>query len=266
MNPRSLIRTMLVDDEPLARKNLQLLLARDESIDIAAQCENGNDALLTLQKEDLDLVYLDIQMPGMSGIELLRNLDIEKVPFFVFTTAFDEFALNAFELHALDYLLKPFTDERFYRSLEHAKENIRQQRIAQFGNQIKDFLKTTGKIFDVDLSAAPETNRKLAFKSEGSVYLLEPDDIVWIEAADYNVRIHTTNKSYLVRESLQSIEQRLPEKRFLRIHRSTIINVQHAKELCTAEDGNHALRLKDGTSLPVSRSRKKLLSNALIEN
>lgn len=265
MNSPSQIRTMLVDDEPLARKNLQLLLARDESIAIVAQCENGDDALLALQKQEFDLVYLDIQMPGMSGIELLRNLDVEKVPFFVFTTAYDEFALNAFELHALDYLLKPFTDDRFYRSLEHAKENIQQQRTAQFGNQLKAFLRTTGNHLDLGLAVESETNRKIAFKSAGSVFSIEPDDIVWIEAADYNVRIHRTNKSFLVRESLQSIEQRLPEKIFLRIHRSTMINVHYARELFTAEDGSYLLRLKDGTRLPVSRSRKKMLSNALLE-
>jgi two-component system LytT family response regulator len=223
------IRAVIVDDEPLARTNLKLLLERHPQVRIVGELGSGLDALAEIRRTRPDLVFLDVQMPECDGFDVLEMLGGDAPPAVVFVTAYDQYALRAFEAGALDYLLKPFDDARFARALSRAQDKIR-------GYQ--------------PVSRKPA---RLAVKTAGQVLFLEPADIDWIEAADYYSCLHIGAKTHLLRRSMSELEQELDPDVFCRIHRSAIVNLTRVRALQSSAGGEHEALLHNGTTLPISR-------------
>lgn len=227
-------RTIVVDDEPLARQTLRLLLSREADFRVVAECGHGADAIEAIRRERPDVLFLDVQMPEVDGFELLRRLGAEAVPALIFVTAFDRYALKAFEQHALDYLLKPFSDERFALVIERVRVRLRERS-----------------------AASRSAERRQLVVRDGSRRLVIPhSDIVWIEAEDYCARIHLQDRTLLVRESLRALARALDGGRFVRAHRSVIVNVACIRSVEPLASGDQRMTLSDGSVLKVSRTRR----------
>ncbi|NGP77047.1 response regulator transcription factor [Balneolaceae bacterium YR4-1] len=245
------IRTVIVDDEPLARKRLESLLKEDKEIELLESCANGQEAIETIEKERPDLVFLDIQMPEINGFEVLQGIDQDKVPLVVFVTAYDEYAIKAFDVHALDYIMKPFKRERFYESLDRAKKALKQDDKAKMSGKIEDLLEY------LDESGGPQS--RILVKSSGRYFFLKATDIDWIESSGNYVRIHSGGKNYLIRETMKNMEKKLDSDTFFRIHRSTIINVEKVKELEQWFHGDYQVIMYNDHKLTMSRNYKEIL-------
>ena len=237
-------RTIVVDDEPLARETLRLLLAREDDFVIVAECSHGADAIDAIRRERPDVLFLDVQMPEVDGFEVLRRLEPGAIPVVIFVTAFDRYALRAFEQHALDYLLKPFSDERFAIVLGRARVRLRERTFATMAGRLLDLLATATQ------------QRQLVVRDSGRTIVIPHDDIVWIEAEDYCARIHLRNGTLLIRESLRALEDSLDCGGFVRVHRSAIANVACIREIEPLASGDQRLTLTDGTVLKVSRTHR----------
>ena len=235
----SKITTVIVDDEPLARSNLSILLRRDPEIEIISECGSAMDALAIIRNAKPDLIFLDVQMPEHDGFDILELLGKDLPPAIVFVTAYDQYALRAFEAGALDYLLKPFDNARFDLALDRAKQRI-----------------AAGK----DL---PRKLDRLAIKTPGQISFLKISEIDWIEAADYYACLHVGNRTHMLRRSIAELEQDLDPAIFCRIHRSSIVNLNSVRGLELNEDGSHELLLNDGTRLRLSRSYRKQLEERM---
>jgi len=244
------IRVLIVDDEALARERLRKLLEKEAEIELIGECSNGLEAVQTITEERPDLVFLDVQMPELDGFGILSRLPPENRPAVVFVTAHDKFALRAFEIHALDYLLKPFDRERFEVTLRRAVAQIK-GRTGALNQQLAAFL--------ADLKPEAKPSERLAVKAGGRVLLLKLEEIDWIEAADNYVEVHVGNESYLLRETLTHLEARLPASLFLRISRSTIVNVERIKELQPMFHGEYVVVLRSGAKLTLSRGYRDKL-------
>ena len=238
-------RTVIVDDEPPARQTLRLLLQRHPEFTIVAECAHGEDAIASVRAEAPDALFLDVQMPGLDGFDVLRAIGPTAVPALVFVTAFDQYALRAFETHALDYLLKPFSDERFDAVLERVRARLRERSQASIGARLAAMLATTGPSAEL---------QQLVVKDGGRTLLIPYDDIVWIEAEDYYVRVHTKSRKALARLSLRALAATLDPRVFVRVHRSAIVNVRSVREVEPLASGDQRLVLADGTDLRVSRT------------
>jgi two-component system LytT family response regulator len=250
------IRTLIVDDEPLARERVCDLAKAQPDVSVIGECGDGEEALEVIRRERPDLVFLDIQMPGMDGLELVAKLSKEVMPAIVFVTAYDQFAIKAFEVHALDYLLKPFDDERFAAAMDRARAWLNREAPGEeLGAKLESLLR--------DLRSAPSAVDRLAVKSGGRVVLVRVDDIDWVEAADNYVNLHVGTGSHLLRETMNSLEKRLPPERFVRIGRSTIVNLDRIKELQPLFHGEYAVILRDGTRVTLSRSYRAKLNQLL---
>ena len=239
------IRTLIVDDEPLARRGLRAQLAEAKGFEIIAECGNGRDAVAAIEEHRPDLVFLDVQMPELDGFGVLETVGTKHMPPVIFVTAYDKFALRAFEVHALDYLLKPFDSERFTKALERARAQVERRDISDLSRRLQtliDDLKTTRKYAE-----------RLVIKSAGRIFFLSVDEIDWIEAADNYVRLHAGRDAHLLRETMNSLESKLDPAQFLRVHRSTIINVRRIKELHPLFRGEYEIVLTDGTRLSSGR-------------
>ncbi len=256
------IKTLIVDDEPLARRNLRVLLESDPQIEIMGECRNGLEAVKAIESAPPDLLFLDIQMPGMDGFDVLAQVGPERVQAIIFVTAFDQYALKAFEVHALDYLLKPFDDARFARALQEAKTQIEKHEISKLTHKLLALLEER------------ETDRKhrrgqktyltrLMIKLASRVILLKVSDIDWIEADGNYAKLHVGRKSHLLREKMQDLEEQLDPRKFVRIHRSIIVNLERIKEMHPHFNGDYILVLEDGTQLKLSRSRRDNLETRL---
>jgi two-component system LytT family response regulator len=248
------VRTLIVDDEPLARERIRQLLAEEADMEILGECEDGLTALETIRAQRPDLVFLDVQMPELDGFGLLAQLDPAALPAIVFITAHDQFALRAFEVHAIDYLLKPFDQERFKAALGRARTWL-----ARRGTDRLDE-KLTSLLADLRGPAGSKTQDRIAVKSGGRVILLKAEEIDWVEAADNYVSLHVGPAAHLLRETMNSLEQRLPADQFLRISRSTIVNLERVRELQPLFHGEYAVILNDGTRLTLSRGYRDRLS------
>jgi two-component system, LytTR family, response regulator len=265
------LRVAIIDDEPLAREGIRMLLASDPEIDVIAESGSGFDAVSVIRRLRPELVFLDIQMPEMNGFEVMSALAPAEVPAVIFVTAFDRYALRAFEVHALDYLLKPFDDDRFYDALRRAKDQLRLSRVSDLSHKLITLLATYEAKGGPDPSAARAPRppaeaaegylTRIAIKDIGRVVFLSVEEIDWIEAADYYVQIHAGGRSYLHRESMNSLEGRLDPSRFLRIHRSAIVNRDRVKELRSQGRRDLVVVLAGGAELKVARSHRDKLQS-----
>src|SRR5882762_7520630 len=248
-------RVLIVDDESLARKFIRRMLKDDQEVEIVGECGNGKDAVTQIRKQDPDLVFLDVQMPEMDGFSVLEAVGVERLPEIVFTTAYEQYAIRAFELHALDYLLKPFDQARFKDAIKYAKERFRSERQNAGRMQISALLE--------DIKNKPQYLDRLVIKAGGRITFLSIGEINWIEADDKYVHLHTGKVSPMVRQTLTAMEAQLDPKKFRRVHRSAIVNVERIKELQPLFSGEHSILLEDGTKLTVSRNYKDQLFELL---
>ncbi|MFA6456400.1 MAG: LytTR family DNA-binding domain-containing protein [Bacteroidota bacterium] len=241
-----MIRAIIVDDEPLAREKVQLFAKDETDIEIVDICSNGHEAITSYQKLKPDLFFLDIQMPEMNGFDVLKHITTHPLPGIIFITAFDEFALRAFEFHALDYLLKPYDRERFHKAVGHARETILSRSQSEVTTeQIKALLES--------VKSAPAALDRLVVKTNGKIIFLRMEEIDWMEAAGNYVKLHVGNESHLVRETMNKLEEQLHPQKFIRIHRSTIINIEKIKELQPYFNGEYKVILQNNTQVILSR-------------
>jgi len=245
------IRTLIVDDELLARERLRHLLANEPEIDLIGECSNGSEAVAMIREQRPDLVFLDVQMPELDGFGVLQEIDTTPRPAIVFVTAYEKFAVRAFEVHAVDYLLKPFDRGRFQAALQRALERFRQPQSVALDERLSNLL--------AELKSSPKTLERLAVKSAGQVVFVRVADIDWIEAADNYVELHVGNNSHLLRERMSVLETRLPQHQFVRISRSAIVNLDRIKELQSLFRGTYTVVLQDGTRLTSSSTYRDKL-------
>lgn len=250
------IRTLIVDDEPLARDKIRSFLEAEPGIEVIGECRDGHEALLAIEKEKPELVFLDIQMPELNGFEVLENLDVDPLPKVVFVTAFDQYAIKAFEVHAVDYLLKPYDRERFRDALDRARTELERQEVGAMKEQLQTLLA------DLDKRRS-DYRERLVVKTSGRVIFLKVEDIDWVDAAGNYVRLHVQGEQHLLRETMSRLEKRLDPKRFLRIHRSTIVNIERIKELQQQFHGDYVVILKEGQRLTLSRSYRDRIQDLL---
>jgi len=253
-----MLRTIIADDERLARKKLRILLSSEPGIEIVAECSDGKETLTALGARKPDLLLLDVQMPDMDGFGVLRAIPPDEMPVVIFTTAYDQYAVKAFETHALDYLLKPFDRDRLHSAINRARVEFLRSRGRETTSRILDFL-TQNK-------PEPQVDRRLAFKSGGRVVFLDLDEIDWLSAAANYVTLRVGAESYLLREGIGHISERLDPKKFVRIHRSTIVNVKKIKQVEPVNSGEFIVVLKDGKELSCSRGYRAGLQQLIDKN
>jgi two-component system LytT family response regulator len=245
------MRVLIVDDEPLARERIRTLLAWDGDVVIAGECGDGRSAVEAIRELRPDLVFLDVQMPEMDGFDVLQQIGDDDMPAVIFVTAFDQYAIRAFEVCALDYLLKPFDQERFSRALARGRDELDRRNGHAIRNQIGRALEEWGR-----RQRYPE---RLVIRSGGRVCFVRIDELDWVEAAGNYVRLHTGKEEFLYRETLMQLESSLPPDKFARIHRSWIVNVDRVKELYPLFRGDYAVILRDGRQLTLSKTYRARL-------
>jgi two-component system LytT family response regulator len=264
------LRVVVVDDEPVARRGLVRLCASHPGVNVVGECRNGREAVQTLKTVPCDLVFLDVKMPDLDGFAVLRALDPAELPIVVFVTAYDEYAVRAFDVHAVDYLVKPFSDARFEMTLARARGYAQQRQAAELATRLAGLLADAGMGAQAGAAgataAAPATNGngepaalKLVANLGQKAQVVPVREIDWVEAQDYCVLIHVGKASYLLRESIRSLQRRLEPVGFLRVHRSAMVNVDRVRELRRPARGEWMLELVDGTELPVSRRNRATL-------
>jgi two-component system LytT family response regulator len=248
------IRALIVDDEPLARERIRHLLRGVSDVQVVGECRDGPAAVEAVRTAGPDLMFLDVQMPEMDGFEVLRLLEPGEIPAVVFVTAYDRYAIEAFEVRALDYLLKPFDRDRFLKTLQRVREHLRTRGGAGAG-ELHALLR--------DLPARPGRSERLVVRSGGRIVFLPVAEIDWIEAADNYVRLHAGKQVHVMRETLQRLESTLDPERFVRIHRSTMVNLERVRELQPWFHGEYVLILTDGTRLTTGRAHRARLDRWL---
>jgi two-component system, LytTR family, response regulator len=262
------IRAMIVDDEPLARHGIKQLLAPHKDVEVTAEARNGKEALRLLRSSPaVDLLFLDVQMPELDGFAVLRQLDAERLPAVIFVTAYDTFAVRAFEAHALDYLVKPVHEARFENALHRARDGLLSKQALETSRRLSHFLKTNTlnalePLLQPDL-VQPDVAQRLVVVANGGRLIIDVSELEWIEAEDYYAAIHIGRRRHLIRESLTSLEARLDPKQFVRIHRSALVNLAHVCEIKSPLLGLTSLILRDGTQLPLSRRRRAQVAAAI---
>lgn len=245
-----MIKVLIVDDEELARVRIRELLAQEEDIEVVGECGDGEEALQMISNHSPDLVFLDVQMPEMDGFQVVEALDPEAMPTVVFVTAYDEFALRAFDAHAFDYLLKPFHGERFHTTLDRVRSHL-----SRGGNTLRG----DERLYSLleSLRSTRSWMERFVVRSGPRIYFVRVDEVDWIDAEGNYVRLHTGKKSHLVRTTVSSLIGRLDPERFLRVHRSIIVNLARLREVQTYAKGSYILVLEDGTKLTSSATYRE---------
>lgn len=266
------IRTLLVDDEPLALRGLELRLKEHNDIDIIGSCSNGRDAIKKIRAERPALVFLDIQMPGIDGFSVIKALAKEELPLIIFATAFDQFAIKAFEAHAQDYLLKPIDEARLQESLIKIRTLIQERITIEQNAKLIDLIRSMDNpptlalseiINSQDLLNENHYEQHLNIKDRGQINIVPVDKIQWIDAAGDYMCLHTEDKTHILRETMKNMEKRLNPELFQRVHRSTIVNISKIKELKPVSGGKYRLILEGGSELFVSRNYRDILAKFL---
>ncbi len=244
------IQVLIADDEPLERKKLAYLLQDDPELEIVCQTQNGIDTIREIQTKKPDLVFLDIQMPDLDGFDVIHALDPAFMPRIIFVTAYNEYALKAFEVHAIDYLLKPFDKERLYKAVDYVKkslmddQNVIRKRMQGFMNSIQSEQKYTDSV---------------VIKCDGHIFFIKTEKIDWIESSGNYAIIHAENQEHMCRDTLKSLEKRLEQTQFVRVHRSKIVNIAHIKEIKPWFHGDSIIVLQNNKEIPLSRNYKENL-------
>ena len=248
-----MIRTLIADDEQLAREKLRIFLAAEPEVEVIAECKAGDDAIAAVYNFRPDLLFLDIQMPEADGFQVLEAVPAQSKPAVIFTTAYEKYAIRAFEAHALDYLLKPFDQERLHSAVERVRAEFFRRGSARLENAGQDRLNTLCN------------DRRLVFRTGGRILFLDVDEIDWIEASANYVRLHAGAECYSLRETIAHISDRLHPDRFVRIHRSLIVNIGKIKELQPCNSGEYIVVLKNGKELSCSRGYRRGLQRFIGE-
>src|SRR6476660_3859039 len=253
--PIKKLTTLVVDDEPLARERLLGLLAAESDVEVLGECRDGEEAVSAIHERHPDLVLLDVEMPRMNGFQVIDTIGPDQMPMVIFVTAYDQHALHAFQVRALDYLLKPFYRERFTEALERARRQIERVETGDLGRRLLALVK--------DLRRDQPRAERLVVKSGGRLFFLRADEIDWVEAAGNYVRLHVGTTSHLLRETMNAIEGRLDPEKFFRIHRSRIVNMERIQELQPWLNGEYDVVLRTGTRLTLSRGYREKLQDRL---
>jgi two-component system LytT family response regulator len=248
-------RVLIADDEPLARERLRTLLGAEDWVDVVAECQNGTEAVESITRLQPDLVFLDVQMPGATGFQVIDSVGPERMPLVVFVTAFDTYALRAFDVHALDYLLKPFDRERFGQALARARQQLERRTNGDLERRLLELMQ--------DLKGSPHRLERFVVKAGGRVFFVRADEIDWIEAAGNYVKLHVGSDAHLFRETMNTLEAQLDPEVFFRIHRSHIVNIERVKELQPWFNGEYVVFLKNGTRLTLSRGYREKLQERI---
>ena len=256
---RKVIRTIIADDERLAREKLRNLLASETDVKLVAECSDGKQAVSAIRLHRADLLLLDIQMPDMDGFEVLNELSVEEMPVVIFTSAYDQYAIRAFEVRALDYLLKPFDEERLHHAIERARRELGKSQDREITHRILDLLSQVKS--EIKLGPSPEG--RLVIRAKGRVVFLNLSEIDWIEASANYVRLNVGKEAHLFRETIGRISERLNPNHFVRIHRSTIVNLRKIKELIPVNSGEYIVVLENGKELSCSRGYRAALENMI---
>jgi two-component system, LytTR family, response regulator len=251
-----MLRALIVDDEPLARERVRALLAREQDVEVVAEARDGQEAVAAILAQKPDIAFLDVQMPVLDGFAVIERVGAEQLPIIIFTTAYDQYALKAFEVHALDYLLKPFDPDRFRAALERARGQLAQDRGEAQGE--------LGQLIEYLRGRTPYLDR-IALKTAGRISFVRVEEIDCVEACGNYVRLCLGNEGHLLRSTLAALEQRLDPARFVRIHRSAIVNVMRVKELQSSFHGEYVVTLEGGRRLTLSRSYRDRLK-AILDN
>jgi two-component system LytT family response regulator len=246
------IRVLIVEDEPLARERIRTLLADEPDVHLLGEMGDGRSAVEAIRARKPDLVFLDVNIPELNGFGVIEEIGAERMPAVVFVTAYDQFAVKAFDTHALDYILKPFDEERFQTALDRARDALRHRDAGVLDERLKDLLEEVRR---------PHYVERLAVKAGGKILFLKTDDIDWIGAEGNYARLHSGSRSHLLRETMSSLEEKLDPERFLRIHRSTIVNTDAIVELEPLFQGDYVVILRDGTRLTSSRGYRSNLQD-----
>ncbi|HEX8286737.1 MAG TPA: LytTR family DNA-binding domain-containing protein [Pyrinomonadaceae bacterium] len=248
------IKTIIVDDVELARERIKILLD-DAEIEIVAECENGREAIETIRNLKPDLVFLDVQMPKIGGFDVIETIGAQQMPTVIFVTAYDEFALRAFEVNAIDYLLKPFDEERLAKAVARAKREIEREKPSEIEDKLRKLLK--------EVKTEPQYLKRIPVKSARGTTLILTEEIDWIAAAGHYLELHAGRETHLIREKLSQLEMKLDPQVFMRIHRSTIVNLDRVKSLHPLFNGDQLVILKDGKELNLSRTYYEKLMQRL---
>jgi two-component system LytT family response regulator len=259
------IRALVVDDEPLARERLRGLLDDRSGVSLVAEAEDGREAVDALRGQDPDLVFLDVQMPGMSGIDVVEEMGPEAMPVTVFVTAYDQYAIKAFDLAAVDYLLKPFDDERFEQALERAREQIVSQDANALSHRLLRMLKEQDPslLDQVDTESDEAYLERIAVQGRGKARIVSVDDVTHITADGSYAEVHTEDDTHVIRERMKTLAARLDPSEFVRVHRSAIVRLDEVELILRSGGGDYAVRLQSGTTLSVSRGRIEELQDRL---
>ena len=249
------IRVVIADDQPMARERLVALLAEQRDVDVVATCASGAEVVTAIEAYRPELVFLDMQMPELDGFGVISAVGPERMPPVVFVTAYDQFALRAFEVHALDYLLKPFGRQRFEQALERARQHLAREHAGDLATRLMALVQ--------DAQIRRPTTERLVVRSGARVVFVDVANIDWVEAEGNYVRLHVGNDSHLMRETMLAMEQRLGATQFIRIHRSRIVNAERVKELRLTANGDYEAVLRNGTTLGVSRLYRDALQERL---
>lgn len=249
------IRILIVDDEPLVRKKIHGVLRLDPEVEVVGECSNGHEALAAVEAKAPDLIFLDVQMPGLDGLAVSRLLKAGRAPFLIFVTAYEQYAVQAFQVQALDYLLKPFDEERLREALQRAKEQLRTQQQGEIGQQVQALLN--------ELQAKAKYLERFVIRTSGRILHLKTSEVGWIEAEGNYVRLHIGKDSQLLRETITNLEPQLDPAQFRRIHRSTIVRLDQIRELRPCFHGEYQVTLLDGTEVTMSRNYREKLPELL---
>jgi len=257
------LRVLIADDEMLARQRIEDLLAKEQNVTIAGIAKDGNAAVEAVRSLKPDLVFLDVQMPGRTGLEVVEAIGAESMPATIFTTAFDQYALRAFDVAAVDYLVKPFDDDRFAQALRRARKSIELEEVGRMTQQLLSLLHAPPDAVVVQAEPKAEYLERISVESRGQVRVVPVSKIDYITASGPYAELHVGDKTYAIRERMQVLEERLDPSIFFRIHRSAIVRLDRVDTLLHAAGGDYAVRLKDGTELSVSRGRREELEAKL---
>jgi two-component system, LytTR family, response regulator len=258
----AVVRTVIADDEPLARRKLRILLDSEADVQVVAECRDGGQTVSAIRSYRPDLLLLDIQMPDRDGFQVLSEISREEMPVVIFTSAYDQYAIRAFEAHALDYLLKPFDQGRLHQAIERARFELRQSKDREITHRILDLLSWVKS----DKQPVPESEGRLVIKTKGRIVFLNLEEIDWVEAAANYVRLNSGKESYLFRETISRTSERLNPNHFIRIHRSVIVNVRKIKELIPVNSGEYIVVLKSGKELSCSRGYRANVQHLIERN